>query len=112
VTGAYAVIHTDLELDGGRVEVRITLLNSATVAQPWVVTLSYPPRVTAVVAAWTVPGQQPPILLTSRPVFTITGYQPIPATTAIELWLQLSVDPGVGIDFTQCRVNATPCTTS
>lgn len=112
VTGTYAVIHTDQELGGGRFEVRITLLNSAMAAQPWVVTLAYPRRVTAVVAAWTVPGQQPPVLLTSRPIFAVTGYQPIPATSAIELWLQLSVDPGTGLDFTQCRVNGTPCTTA
>jgi hypothetical protein len=29
-----------------------------------------------------------------------------------ELWLQLTVDPGVGLQFTECRVNGTPCTTS
>jgi hypothetical protein len=110
VTGTYAVVHTDQELGGGRFEVRINLVNSATVAQPWVVTLAYPQRVTAVVAAWTVPGGQTPVLITSRPTFTLTGTQPIPAVSMTALWLQLTVDPGTGLDFTQCRVNATPCT--
>src|SRR4029450_3244519 len=82
VTGTYAVIHTDQEL-GGRFEVRINLLNSVTVAQPWVVTLAYPPRVTSVLSAWTVPGQRPPLLATNRPAFTLAGDQPIPARTRI-----------------------------
>ncbi|MGE5830469.1 MAG: hypothetical protein ACM30G_19200 [Micromonosporaceae bacterium] len=108
VTGTYAVVHTDTEL-GGRFEVRISLLNSATVAQPWVVTLAYPQPVTAIVSAWTVPGRQPPVLATNRPAFTLAGDQPIPARTSIELWLQLTVEPGGGIEATQCRVNDTPC---
>ena len=108
VTGGYAVTHTDAEW-GNKFEVRLNLSNSSGTAQPWVVTLEYPDRVTSFGAAWTDPGQAAPQQIVNQPLFTLNGSQPIPPGSSLTVWIQFNVGPGAPVTLLSCRVNGSAC---
>jgi hypothetical protein len=111
LTGSYEMTHSDEEW-GNKFEAKITITNMTTTAQNWTVTLTFPPRVTSLAAAW-VDGQANPTVVRNGQTWTITGSGPVPPGGTITLMVQFFVTPRQPGDGdpnpTDCRVNNLTC---
>jgi len=111
LTGSYEMTHSDEEW-GNKFEAKIVITNTTTTAQNWTVTLTFPPRITGLAAAW-VDGQANPTVVRNGQTWTITGSGPVPPGGTITLMVQFFVTPRQPGDGdpnpTDCRVNNLTC---
>jgi len=102
-TAAYSV---DQRWPGGFIA-RVAITNSGETAQPWQVTVRYPPTVAGFVADWSNASVQPHTDATPRSA-TIAGAAPLAAGHSVDVFVQF-IAMGGNIAPTECSVNATPC---